>query len=223
VTAAILTVRLAKSNIKRTWYVAKPRSVSTPTVKKSVAAMLSQSALRKVNHEVCFMLLTTLTFVQHLTDARSASDTGPGWEYYLDMLFASRNGNRLPSFEDYYPAQRDYFIEQVDKQRLVGTRVIARHLHHPCDARRSVRFSQALLAEHANCESGDGAGNRKPEPITRPELGQRLVRLPEYFRHQSEQPASDWRMDCAKPERENVRHVIHAVARKLRDPRVVTH
>ena len=60
--------------------------------------------------------MTTLTFVQHLTDAESVGDTGPGWEYYLDMLIASRNGNALPSFEDYYPAQRDYFVEQVSKK-----------------------------------------------------------------------------------------------------------
>jgi hypothetical protein len=43
-------------------------------------------------------------------------DTGPGWEYYLDMLVAQRNGNPLPSFNDYCPAQRDYFIEQVSKK-----------------------------------------------------------------------------------------------------------
>ncbi len=60
--------------------------------------------------------VTTLTFVQHLTDITSVGDTGPGWEYYLDMLIASRNGNPLPSFSDYYPAQRDYFVEQVSKK-----------------------------------------------------------------------------------------------------------
>jgi hypothetical protein len=60
--------------------------------------------------------VTTLTFVQHLTDTRSVGDTGPGWEYYLDMLVASRNGGPLPKFDDYYPAQRDYFVAQVAKQ-----------------------------------------------------------------------------------------------------------
>jgi uncharacterized protein YndB with AHSA1/START domain len=60
--------------------------------------------------------VTTLTFVHHLTDTRSVGDTGPGWEYYLDMLVASQNGDPLPKFDDYYPAQRDYFVAQVAKQ-----------------------------------------------------------------------------------------------------------
>ena len=59
---------------------------------------------------------TTLTFVQHLTDTSTVGDTGPGWEYYLDMLVASRNGASLPSFGDYYPAQRDYFVAQVESK-----------------------------------------------------------------------------------------------------------
>jgi hypothetical protein len=60
--------------------------------------------------------VTTLRFVQHLTDTKSVGDTGPGWEYYLDMLVASREGKPLPSFDDYYPAQRAYFIEQVSPE-----------------------------------------------------------------------------------------------------------
>jgi uncharacterized protein YndB with AHSA1/START domain len=60
--------------------------------------------------------VTTLTFVQHLTDTKSVGDTGPGWEYYLDMLIASRSGTPLPNFADYYPAQRDYFLEQVSRR-----------------------------------------------------------------------------------------------------------
>ena len=59
--------------------------------------------------------VTTLTFVHHLTDIQSVGDTGPGWESYLDMMVASRNGDPLPKFEDYYPAQRDYFVAQVAK------------------------------------------------------------------------------------------------------------
>ena len=34
---------------------------------------------------------------------------GPGWEYYLDMLVASRAGEPLPDFDDYYPAQAAYY------------------------------------------------------------------------------------------------------------------
>jgi uncharacterized protein YndB with AHSA1/START domain len=60
--------------------------------------------------------VTTLTFVQHLTDKKSVGDIGPGWEYYLDMLVASRSGEPLPKFEVYYPAQSDYFITQVAKK-----------------------------------------------------------------------------------------------------------
>jgi uncharacterized protein YndB with AHSA1/START domain len=56
---------------------------------------------------------TTLTFVQHLADTGSVGETGPGWEYYLDMLVAARNGSPMPNFGDYYPAQRDYYLAQA--------------------------------------------------------------------------------------------------------------
>jgi uncharacterized protein YndB with AHSA1/START domain len=59
---------------------------------------------------------TTLTFVQHLADTASVGDIGPGWEYYLDMLVASRDGRPLPNFGDYYPSQRDYYLAQVPKK-----------------------------------------------------------------------------------------------------------
>jgi uncharacterized protein YndB with AHSA1/START domain len=52
---------------------------------------------------------TTLTFVQHLDPDVDVSDIGPGWEYYLDMLVASRDGLPLPSFDDYFPAQQAYY------------------------------------------------------------------------------------------------------------------
>lgn len=56
---------------------------------------------------------TTFTFIQHLDDPKLAGDVGPGWEYYLDMLVAARSGAAPPSFSDYYPAQRDYYLEQA--------------------------------------------------------------------------------------------------------------
>ncbi|WP_394827994.1 SRPBCC family protein [Pendulispora albinea] len=56
---------------------------------------------------------TVLTFVQHLSDPASAGEVGPGWEYYLDMLVASRNGQPIPDFAEYYPAQRDYYLDQA--------------------------------------------------------------------------------------------------------------
>jgi hypothetical protein len=37
---------------------------------------------------------------------------GPGWEFYLDALAASRDGAAVPDFNDYYPAQKEYFAAQ---------------------------------------------------------------------------------------------------------------
>ncbi|EJM97846.1 SRPBCC family protein [Phyllobacterium sp. YR531] len=54
---------------------------------------------------------TELRFVQHLSDRKLAGDVGPGWEYYLDMLVAAREGNALPSFDDYYPSQKAHYLE----------------------------------------------------------------------------------------------------------------
>lgn len=53
--------------------------------------------------------VTTLTLVQHRPDRTGLGEIGPGWEYYLDQLVASRAGTPLPSFDDYYPAQQAYF------------------------------------------------------------------------------------------------------------------
>ncbi|MEE2033390.1 SRPBCC family protein [Rhodococcus chondri] len=53
--------------------------------------------------------VTTLVLVQHRVSADGIGDIGPGWEYYLDMLAASRDGDALPSFDDYYPAQKEYY------------------------------------------------------------------------------------------------------------------
>lgn len=55
-----------------------------------------------------------LDLVQHKLDPGMAGEVGPGWEYYLDMLVASREGADLPSFGDYYPSQADYYKAQVD-------------------------------------------------------------------------------------------------------------
>lgn len=53
--------------------------------------------------------VTTLTFVQHLTPDVDLGEVGPGWEYYLDLLVATRDGTTPPNFDDYFPAQQDYF------------------------------------------------------------------------------------------------------------------
>ena len=52
---------------------------------------------------------TVLTFVHHLDDAADVGSTGPGWEYYLDMLVATHADDPLPDFDDYYPAQKAHY------------------------------------------------------------------------------------------------------------------
>ncbi|GAA0527633.1 hypothetical protein GCM10010172_05200 [Paractinoplanes ferrugineus] len=53
--------------------------------------------------------VTELRFTQHLSSTEGVGEVGPGWEYYLDGLVASRDGVALPEFGDYYPAQKEYF------------------------------------------------------------------------------------------------------------------
>jgi uncharacterized protein YndB with AHSA1/START domain len=55
--------------------------------------------------------VTELRFTQHLDAQTNVGDVGPGWEYYLDNLVASRIGDSLPDFNDYYPAQKAYYLE----------------------------------------------------------------------------------------------------------------
>jgi uncharacterized protein YndB with AHSA1/START domain len=57
--------------------------------------------------------VTELRFLQPLSDPKLAGDTGPGWEYYLDMLVAAREGTALPSFADYYPVQKAHYLESA--------------------------------------------------------------------------------------------------------------
>jgi len=56
---------------------------------------------------------TLLTFVHHLADKKRIGELGPGWEYYLDNLVAARAGEPLPKFDDYYPSQKQYFLDQA--------------------------------------------------------------------------------------------------------------
>jgi uncharacterized protein YndB with AHSA1/START domain len=53
--------------------------------------------------------VTELRFVHHLTDRKLARDFGPGWEYYLDNLVASRTGEKLPTFDEYYPSMQAHY------------------------------------------------------------------------------------------------------------------
>ena len=50
----------------------------------------------------------------HIADAQSASDIGPGWDYYLDRLVeaeAGRDPNALRFEPDYYPGLSEYYRE----------------------------------------------------------------------------------------------------------------
>lgn len=60
---------------------------------------------------------TELTLVHHRPDTAGIGDFGPGWEYYLDQLVASRQGQPLPDFDDYYPAQMTHFIQAAAAAR----------------------------------------------------------------------------------------------------------
>ena len=51
-----------------------------------------------------------LEFVQHAINRAMVGEIGPGWEYYLDNLVASRGDGPLPAFATYYPAQKAYFM-----------------------------------------------------------------------------------------------------------------
>lgn len=52
---------------------------------------------------------TEVQLVHHLPGAEGLGGIGPGWEYYLDLLVAARDGSPQGSFDDYYPALKaDY-------------------------------------------------------------------------------------------------------------------
>jgi uncharacterized protein YndB with AHSA1/START domain len=54
---------------------------------------------------------TELRFVHHLDrDAEAqVGDIGPGWEFYLDMFVAAREGSARLDFDDYYPSMKPYY------------------------------------------------------------------------------------------------------------------
>lgn len=55
--------------------------------------------------------VTTLELVHRRVNRAAVGELGPGWEYYLDQLVAAREGEELPTFDAYYPAQKAYFAE----------------------------------------------------------------------------------------------------------------
>ncbi|MEV6597762.1 SRPBCC family protein [Actinoplanes sp. NPDC051346] len=52
---------------------------------------------------------TELQLVHHLDTTDAVGEMGPGWEFYLDMLVAARDGSPTPTFDDYYPAMKPYY------------------------------------------------------------------------------------------------------------------
>lgn len=52
---------------------------------------------------------TTLEFTHHAVNRKAIGELGPGWEYYLDNLVASREGGAPPKFDDYYPSQKAHY------------------------------------------------------------------------------------------------------------------
>jgi len=56
--------------------------------------------------------VTELRFTQHLTDTDGVGELGPGWEFYLDALVASRDDQPAPQWDDYYPAMKTHFEAQ---------------------------------------------------------------------------------------------------------------
>ncbi|URN07014.1 SRPBCC family protein [Actinomadura madurae] len=58
---------------------------------------------------------TQLRFVQHLDSTKEIGEVGPGWEYYLDMLVAAREGSPKPNFANYYPTMKPHFLDQASQ------------------------------------------------------------------------------------------------------------
>jgi uncharacterized protein YndB with AHSA1/START domain len=56
--------------------------------------------------------VTELTLVHHLDAGANPAEVGPGWEYYLDMLVASREGGPRPTFDE-YPAELQAYYESL--------------------------------------------------------------------------------------------------------------
>jgi uncharacterized protein YndB with AHSA1/START domain len=57
--------------------------------------------------------MTNLTFGQRLRSPSEAATVGPGWDYYLDRLVASRAGLPLPQWEHYYPAHAQFYKDLI--------------------------------------------------------------------------------------------------------------
>jgi uncharacterized protein YndB with AHSA1/START domain len=56
--------------------------------------------------------VTELRFTHHLDGPENVGEVGPGWEFYLDAMVASRDDAPMPDFNDYYPSMKDHFEAQ---------------------------------------------------------------------------------------------------------------
>lgn len=63
---------------------------------------------------------TELRLVHHLDTEEGLGEIGPGWEFYLDMLVASRDGTARPVFDDYYPSMKAYFEGLREEAPVAG-------------------------------------------------------------------------------------------------------
>ncbi|MEV6301153.1 SRPBCC family protein [Actinoplanes sp. NPDC051861] len=52
---------------------------------------------------------TELSLIHHGVPIDGVHEFGPGWEFYLDMLVASREGGDPPSYDDYYESMKGYY------------------------------------------------------------------------------------------------------------------
>lgn len=68
--------------------------------------------------------ITTLRLSQIVHDPEVIESTGPGWEYYLDRLSAVVTGTDPADldFDDYYPAQREYYLTVRDRVNASANR-----------------------------------------------------------------------------------------------------
>ncbi|TDE89646.1 SRPBCC family protein [Occultella glacieicola] len=53
--------------------------------------------------------VTRLEFSQLLDQGQDITGIGPGWDFYLDRLVASRTGAAMPSWDDYHPALAEHY------------------------------------------------------------------------------------------------------------------
>jgi uncharacterized protein YndB with AHSA1/START domain len=60
--------------------------------------------------------VTELRFTHHLDDKVNVGDVGPGWEFYLDKLVASRRGEPGLGFDAYHPAQKPYYLGLAEEE-----------------------------------------------------------------------------------------------------------